>query len=88
MARDVGAFLKKQGFKVVRLTNADHFQYGRASVYYRGDAEFTALRVKNAIPGITQMKKVGGFDRDNVQVKVLVGKDLAGERKAFKEGEK
>ena len=88
MARDVGAFLKKQGFNVVRLTNADHFQYGRASVYYRGDAEFTALRVKNAIPGITQMKKVGGFDRDNVQVKVLVGKDLAGERKTFKEGEK
>ena len=73
MAKDVGAFLKKQGFNVVRLTNADHFQYAKASVYYRGDAEFTALRVKGAIPGITQMKKVGGFDRDNVQVKVLVG---------------
>ena len=34
------------------------------------------------------MKKVGGFDRDSVQVKVLVGQDLAGERKTFKEGEK
>lgn len=88
MAKDVGAFLTKQGFKVVRLTNADHFRHARASVYYRGDAEFTALRVKGAIPGITQMKKVGTFDRDNIQVKVLVGQDLAGERKTFKEGEK
>jgi hypothetical protein len=84
----VGGFLKKQGFNVVRLTNADHFRYARASVYYRGDAEFTALRVKGAIPGITQMKKVGGFDRDNIQVKVIVGQDLAGERRTFKEGEK
>ena len=88
MAKDVGSFLKKQGFNVVRLTNADHFRHGKASVYYRGDAEFTALRVKSAIPGITHMKKVGGFDRDDVQVKVLVGRDLAGERKTFKEGEK
>jgi tetratricopeptide (TPR) repeat protein len=88
MAKDVGSFLKRQGFNVVRLTNADHFKYARASVYYRGDAEFTALRVKGAIPGITHMKKVGGFDRDNVQVKVLVGQDLAGERKTFNEGEK
>jgi len=71
----------------VRLTNADHYQYAKASVYYRGDAEFTALRVKGAIPGITQMKKVGGFDRDSVRVRDLVGRDLAGERNAFKEGE-
>ncbi len=88
MAKDVGGFLKKQGFNVVRLTNADHFKYEKASVYYRGDAEFTALRIKGAVAGITQMKKVGGFDRDNVQVKVIVGKDLATERDTFKQGEK
>jgi tetratricopeptide (TPR) repeat protein len=87
MAKDVGEFLKKQGFKVVRLTNADHFKYEKASVYYRGDAEFTALQVKEAIPGITHVKKVGGFDRDNVQVRVIVGKDLAADRNTFK-GEK
>jgi tetratricopeptide (TPR) repeat protein len=88
MAKDVGGFLKQQGFKVVRLTNADHFKYEKASVYYRGDAEITALRIKGAIPGITQMKKVGGFDRDNVQVKVIVGKDLATERNTFNQGGK
>ena len=87
MAKDVGSFLKKQGFNVVRLTNADHFRHARASVYYRGDAEFTALRIKGAIPGITQMKKVSGFDRDNVQVKVIIGQDLAVEKQFFKEGE-
>jgi tetratricopeptide (TPR) repeat protein len=88
MAKDVGGFLKRQGFNVVRLTNADHFQYSKASVYYRGDAEFTALKIKGAIPGVTQMKKVGGFDRDSVHIKVLVGKDLADEKKTFKEGDK
>jgi tetratricopeptide (TPR) repeat protein len=87
MAKEVGGFLKKQGFNVVRLTNADHYQYAKASVYYRGDAEITALQIKGAIPGITQMKKVGGFDRDGVKVRVLVGRDLAGERNTFKEGE-
>jgi len=88
MAKEVGSFLKKQGFNVVRLTNADHFQYSKASVYYRGDAEFTALQIKGAIPGITQMKKVGGFGRDDVRVKVLVGRNLSGEMNTFKEGEK
>jgi tetratricopeptide (TPR) repeat protein len=88
MARDVGNFLERQGFKVVRLTNAEHFKYAKAMVYYRGDAEFTALRIKGTIPGITQMKKVSGFERDNVQVKVIVGKDLAAERDTFKKGEK
>ncbi|HTZ41251.1 MAG TPA: tetratricopeptide repeat protein [Syntrophales bacterium] len=88
MAKDVGGFLKRQGFNVVRLTNAENFSYTKASVYYRGDAEFTALRIKGAIPGITQMKKVSGFDRDNVQVKIIVGKDLASERKIFQQGEK
>ena len=87
MAKEVGGFLKKQGFNVVRLTNADHFQYSKASVYYRGDAELTALQVKRAIPGITQMKKVGGFDRDGVKVRVLVGRDLTGEKNTFNEGE-
>jgi tetratricopeptide (TPR) repeat protein len=88
MAKDVGSFLKRQGFNVVRLTNAEHFKYEKASVYYRGDAEFTALRIKGTIPGITQMKKVSGFERDNVQVKVIVGKDLATDRNTFKQGEK
>ena len=87
MAKEVGSFLKKQGFKVVRLTNADHYRYAKASVYFRGDAELTAQQIKGAIPGITQMKKVGGFDRDGVRVRVLVGRDLAGERKTFQEGE-
>ena len=85
MAKEVGHFLKRQGFNVVRLTNADHYGYAKAGVYYRGDAEFTALQVKGAIPGITQMKKVGGFDRDSVKVRVLVGRDLADGRDAFKE---
>jgi tetratricopeptide (TPR) repeat protein len=87
MAKEVSSFLKKQGFNVVRLTNADHYRYAKASVYYRGDAELTAQQIKGAIPGITQMKKVGGFDRDGVRVRVLVGRDLAGERKTFQEGE-
>ena len=87
MAKEVSSFLKKQGFNVVRLTNADHYRYAKASVYYRGDAEFTALQVKGAIPGITQIKKVGGFDRDGVKVRVLVGRDLAGERNSFIKGE-
>lgn len=85
MAKEVGHFLERQGFNVVRLTNADHYGYAKAGVYYRGDAEFTALQVKGAIPGITQMKKVGGFDRDSVKVRVLVGRDLADGRDAFKE---
>jgi hypothetical protein len=88
MAKDVGGFLKRQGFNVVRLTNAGNFNYEKASVYYRGDAEFTALKIKGAVPGITQMKKVSAFERDNVQVKVIVGKDLAVERKTFQQGEK
>ena len=86
MAKEVGALLKKQGFNDVRLTNADHFQYAKASVYYRGDAEFTALQIKGAIPGITQMKKVGGFGRDDVRVKVLVGRDLSGEKHLQRRG--
>jgi hypothetical protein len=83
----VGSFLKKQGFNIVRVTNADHYRYEKAVVYYRGDAEWTARQILETIPGIREMKKVGGFDRDSIQVRIIVGKDLAADRKTFQEGE-
>jgi tetratricopeptide (TPR) repeat protein len=87
MAGEVGSFLKKQGFNIVRVTNADHFRYEKATVYYRGDAEWTARQILETIPGIREMKKVGGFDRDSIHVRIIVGKDLTAERKTFQEGE-
>ena len=77
MARTMGRYLKDRGYNVVRFTNADHFNHARARIYYSSEEYIdTVRRLAGEFPGEWQFRKVDGFDRPGVKVKVLLGKNL------------
>jgi tetratricopeptide (TPR) repeat protein len=83
MARRVGNYLKQNGVRVVRLTNANNFRYRNTKIYYLEGYSEAANHVADQIPGIQDVKMVKTFDRPNIRVKVLIGKDLIPYHKAF-----
>lgn len=84
MARDMGIHLKKKGFKVVRLTNADNFNHRTGSIIYDEKCLDAANAVAQAIPQIRDLKITEKRNRDDVKIKVLVGKDLIPYHKLYR----
>ena len=76
MARSVGAYLKRKGIKVVRLTNADNFHYPETIIYYQKGYLHAAYYVAQQIPKYKKMEKITQFDRSNINIKVLIGEDI------------
>ncbi len=85
MARNVGEYLKKQGYNVVRLTNADSYSYPKGNVSYRTDGRQAAQEIAAIIPGEVDVKKLNDGSRKDIRVRVLVGKDLSPYKKVFTE---
>jgi len=83
MAKRVGNYLKQNGIKVIRLTNADNFRYLKTSVYYLKGYSEAACDVAHQIPGNQDVEMMKTFDRPNIRIKVLVGKDLIPHKKLF-----
>jgi hypothetical protein len=78
MAKTVGAYLKTQGVRVYRLTNADHFGYDQTRITYQKGFYEEALRLRALLPGLSE--KGGNLiegDSGVLPVKLLLGKDLA-----------
>jgi Flp pilus assembly protein TadD len=84
MARNVGSHLKKRGFKVVRFTNANHFNYRKGSITYSKKYLDAAKAVAREIPHIKDLRMADKHQRGDVKIKVLVGKDLIPYRKLYK----
>ena len=78
MAARVGHYLQKNGLKVTRFTNAEHFDFPVTKILYHDDYLQDAFNVATHIPGYQQMEKVPQFNPQNIKVKVLIGKDLIG----------
>lgn len=87
MARSVGRYLERKGFKVVRFTNADHFHYGKAGVYYQKEYYDIARQVADEIPGLQDLRLMSHSDRPDIHVKVLIGEDLIPYRPLFAGGQ-
>ncbi len=86
MARKMRTYLKERGFKVVRCANADSFDYPRTNIYYKKEAQDTAVQLARHIPNVKNVTEVNKLDRPGVVIKVLVGKDLWRYRKHFEGG--
>jgi tetratricopeptide (TPR) repeat protein len=76
MASKVGSYLISKGLHVTRYTNADHFNFNETKIYYHDDYLQDAFNVAKHIPGLQNMEKCKEFDRENIKIKVLIGKDL------------
>ena len=76
MARNVSMFLGGRGFKVGRLTNAPAFNFKETKVYYRSGYGGLASRLSEALPGTQRADESRGFDRPQIKIKIVLGKDL------------
>jgi Tfp pilus assembly protein PilF len=77
MARLVGDFLKRNGMRVTRLTNADHFHHSRTVIYYREGYYGEALQVQRLLPGSPEegyLVVAACFDREPIRLRI--GRDL------------
>jgi tetratricopeptide (TPR) repeat protein len=74
MAREIGQYLRIMGFNVVRLTNADHFNYPEGSIMCRKGYCELAQEILVWLPNIKYIRETTTFDRDDVKIRVLVGK--------------
>ena len=77
IARDIGRYLRSKGFNVVRLTNADHFNYREGSIYCRKGYCGMAQEIAVWLPNIRYIKETSAFDRDGVKIRILVGQKQA-----------
>ncbi len=84
MARKVGNYLKEVGMKVVRLTNANHFNFEKTKIIYENGYEAEAEYVSEQLPaGKHTLESVKRLDRPYIKVKVLIGKDLIQYKEGF-----
>jgi tetratricopeptide (TPR) repeat protein len=85
MARDIASYLNAKGFKVVRLTNASSFNNeGGGVIYYQKDYRDVAVEVAAKIRQIKKLQEVNTLGRPQVNVKVLLGKDVVAHRQAYR----
>jgi len=76
MARKMRTYLREWGFEVVRCANADSFNYPRTNIYYKKEAQDTAVQLARHIPTVKNVTEANKLDRPGVTIKLLVGKDL------------
>jgi len=77
MARNVGIYLNPKGFRTIRLTNADNFNYPETKIYYGKGYRQAALRLAEEIPGLQNNSNI--VEQDQIKkraIKVLIGKDI------------
>ncbi len=85
MAKRLGIQFKEKGLKVARLTNADNFRHGTTKIFYRSGYEEAARELSQYLPAVGDAQKTDKFDRKNIKIKVLLGRDLAPYNKQLKE---
>ncbi len=88
MARMVGDYLERKGFKVTRLTNADYFNYAETKIFYQKEYRNAADQVGEQLPVFRSKEETEKFGRPNIKMKILIGKDLVPHKKSFENGEK
>jgi tetratricopeptide (TPR) repeat protein len=83
MARLVKGFLTENNFRVVRLTNAEHFNHEESQIFYKKGYQNTAEQINQEVPVAIKQKEVKKFDRPHIKVKLLIGKDVVPHKSVF-----
>ncbi len=86
MARDVGDYLRKKGFRVSRVTNAGKFDVVGTCIYYEKDQAQAANLLAGQVPVVKKKEEVARLDVRQIKVKLLLGADMIRYKKKFTEG--
>ena len=82
MAKNMGLYLDQRGFHIVRLTNADNFKHSKTTVYYKKGFDEATRELAEQLPEIPELQEVKSFDRPNIGMRIVIGKDIMANRKA------
>jgi Flp pilus assembly protein TadD len=88
MAKKVGDYLKEKGLKVTRLTNANNFNHTGTRIFYQKEYNEAGEYVAEQLPVFWSKEETEKFDRQNIKIKILIGKDLVPHNKLFENGKK
>ena len=89
IARGLGNYLKKKGFNVTRLRNANSFNHIESKVFYSSGQVEDAYRLIQEIPIHPNMQNIIELKDLNNQIRLLIGKDMVSNNDAtFKSLEK
>ncbi|MBI3223307.1 MAG: tetratricopeptide repeat protein [Nitrosomonadales bacterium] len=86
MARKVAGFLDSEGYARAHLTNQKPFKVASSQVQYRSGYREQALSLASTLPGQPGIVQVDNL-RSDISLRVLLGKDLAGNVAYFQQGQ-
>jgi tetratricopeptide (TPR) repeat protein len=76
MARRLGSYLRKKGFKVTRAENANSFDHEKTKViYYSGHAQDVSKLLKE-LPGHYDKWDIIELEHSGNHIKIIIGKDM------------
>lgn len=78
MARNIATFLKQFGFDNSRLTNHQTFQQAETEIHFHPSAHALAEQISQIMPSQVRMVESDQL-REDIQLKILLGKDIASE---------
>ncbi len=76
MAKSMAQYLGVKGFHIVRLTNADKFNYQKTTLMYKPEFSEATRQVAEQLPEMPTLKEVKRLDRPNIGMKLVLGRDL------------
>jgi Flp pilus assembly protein TadD len=76
MARNVGDYLKGDGFIPYYLSNARHFRHEETKIYYTKGYLREASLLAEKLPGRQSLEEVDEIRKGNAEISVVIGKDL------------
>lgn len=85
MAKQVGHFLTEKSFVLMYLSNADHFNYDRTTIYYTNGHLDEAFQLSRKLPGEQFIQQVAVIREGNADISILIGKDLVPYRETLQD---
>jgi Flp pilus assembly protein TadD len=85
MAKDTARYLREKGFNIIRLTNADHFNHSKTTLMYKPECSDATRELAKQLPSLPAMQEVKKLDRPNIQMKVVLGRDLVSHKNVVPE---
>jgi Flp pilus assembly protein TadD len=86
MARNVGNYLKGNGFILMYLSNARSFSHEETKIYYTKGYLREACLIAQKLPGRQSLEEVAEIREGNAEISILIGKDLIPHLDLFKKG--
>ncbi len=83
LAENVGGYLRKKGFRVTRVTNAEKFDVAGTCIYYEKNHAQAANLLAGQIPVVSKIRAVPALDVSRVKLKLVLGADMVRYRKEF-----